>query len=73
MEPVQGEPWPESRLHHAACCLNYGDDHPQLLVFGGLDEDRNVRADMWILDVDDGKWKKVWKLANHGLYMSPFL
>ena len=63
MEPVEGEPWPESRPNHAACCLNYGDDHPQLLVFGGLDKDRSVRADMWILDIDGGKWRKVWKLA----------
>ena len=44
---------------HAACCLNYGDDNPQLLVTGGLDNDRNTLKDAWILDVLSGKWKKV--------------
>ena len=59
MEPVQGEPWPVERADHAACCLNYGETHPQLLVSGGLAKDGKTLGDMWILDVDSGKWKKV--------------
>ncbi len=59
MEPVEGEPWPVERAAHAACCLNYGQDHPQLLVHGGVDNDYNVLGDMLILDIDTGKWTEV--------------
>ena len=59
MEPVEGEPWPVERSDHAACCLNYGGDHPQLLVYGGLDDKNSVLRDMWVLDVDTGKWTEV--------------
>ncbi|XP_064393440.1 uncharacterized protein LOC135340941 isoform X2 [Halichondria panicea] len=56
---TMGEPWPVVRDSHAACCLNYGQDHPQLLVYGGLDNGYNVLGDMWILDVDTVKWTEV--------------
>ncbi len=59
MEPVEGEPWPVGRSGHAACCLNYGEDHPQLLVHGGLYDNSTVLRDMWILDVNTGKWTEV--------------
>ena len=59
MERVQGEPLPVGRAGHSACCLNYGEDHPQLLVYGGLGNDNNTLGDMWILDVDTGKWTEV--------------
>ena len=59
MKPVQGEPWPVRRSRHAACCLNYGQDHPQLLVHGGRDNDTKTLGDMWILDVDTAKWTEV--------------
>ncbi len=59
MKPVQGESWPVGRSLHAACCLNYGQDHPQLLVYGGVDNDVNTLGDMWIIDVDTGKWAEV--------------
>ncbi len=59
MEPVQGEPWPVERSDHAACCLNYGDNHSQVLVYGGVDNDLKVLGDMWTLDVDTGKWTEV--------------
>ncbi len=59
MKPVQGEPWPVERSGHAACCLNYGQDHPQLLVYGGLDNGNKTLGDMWILDVDTVKWTEV--------------
>ena len=52
--------WPLERDGHAACCLNYGDDHPKVLIFGGVDKDGKVLRDMWILDIDSGKWTEVW-------------
>ncbi len=64
MEPVQGELCPVERTDHAACCLNYGEDHPQLLVYGGMrkegmSNDPKILGDMWILDVNTGKWTEV--------------
>ncbi|XP_064393126.1 uncharacterized protein LOC135340711 isoform X2 [Halichondria panicea] len=59
VKPVQGEPWPVERSAHAACCLNYGQDHPQLLVYGGRGKSRDTLEDMWMLDVDIGKWTAV--------------
>ncbi|XP_064393791.1 kelch domain-containing protein 2-like [Halichondria panicea] len=59
VKPVQGEPWPVVRAGHAACCLNYGQDHPQLLVYGGLDNSNKTLGDMWLLDVDTVKWTEV--------------
>ena len=59
MKPVQGEPWPVERAVHAACCLNYGQDHPQLLVYGGVDDGNKVLGDTWILDVDTVQWTEV--------------
>ena len=58
VERGQGEPWPLGRFGHAACCLNYGEAHPKLLMSGGVNE-WEVLADMWILDVDSGKWTEV--------------
>ncbi len=59
MEPVKGEPWPVNRCTHSACCLNYGGNHPQLLVYGGMGCSENILKDMWVLDVDSGKWTEV--------------
>ncbi len=59
MKPVQGEPWPVGRSSHAACSLNYDQDHPQLLVYGGLDDGSKALGDMWILDVDTVQWAEV--------------
>ena len=47
------------RAGHAACCLCYGEEHPQLLVSGGLDKDNNTLKDLWVLDVEAGTWKEV--------------
>ena len=71
VEPVEGEPWPVERTGHAACCLNYGRDHPQLLVYGGRDDKMSILKDMWILDVDSVKWTEVsvskfLSIALHG-------
>ena len=51
--------WPEERSSHAACCLNYGQQFPQLLVSGGLDIHGKPLADLWILDIERGNWRKV--------------
>ena len=63
MEPVQGDPWPEERSDHAACCLNYGDTHPKLMVHGGLGAGDKILEDFWILDIDTGKWTEVRMLV----------
>ena len=59
LEKPEGAPWPEGRSGHAACCLNYGEDHPQLLVTGGWDNNDNILHDVWILDVNSGRWREV--------------
>ena len=63
MEAAQGDQWPEARSSHSACCLNYGEEHPTLLVSGGLGKGSKVLGDMWILDVDSGKWTEVRMLV----------
>ena len=52
-------PWPEEMADHAAVCLNYGQQYPQLLVTGGLDRQDKPLADVWILDIERGNWRKV--------------
>ena len=54
-----GGPWPEQRGGHAACCLNYGQRFPQLLVTGGWDKQGRPLAEAWILDVERENWRKV--------------
>ena len=54
-----GGPWPEEKSHHAAVCLNYGQQYPQLLVTGGRDRQGKPLADVWILDIERGSWRKV--------------
>ena len=56
MEPVEGDPWPLERAYHAACCLNYGDSHPKLMVYGGLGAGSKI---LGLLDVANGKWIEV--------------
>ena len=55
---TQGESCPEGRESHAAVCLCYGGDHPQLLVTGGFDGS-SVLSDVWLLDVQSGRWREV--------------
>ena len=59
LEKPEGAAWPVERVRHAATCLNYGEEHPQLLVTGGMDKDGNTLQDAWILDVNSGRWRKV--------------
>ena len=54
-----GGPWPEERSRHAAVCLSYGQQYPQLLVTGGWDRQDKPLADVWILDIESGSWRKV--------------
>ena len=63
MEPLPGVPQPMERRSHGACCLNYGEDSPKVLISGGVDKDNNVLGDMWILDVYSGKWTEVRMLV----------
>ena len=59
LERPEGAYCPVNRESHAACCLNYGEEHPQLLVTGGVDNYGNTLQDVWILDVNSGRWRKV--------------
>ena len=59
LERPEGATWPVERTDHAACCLNYGDDHPQLLVTGGVDKKNKTISDGWVLDVNTGRWREV--------------
>ena len=63
MKPIPGVPQPVKRSDHRACCLNFGEDNPKVLISGGIDEGDNVLGDMWILDVSSGKWTKVRMLV----------
>ena len=56
---TQGESYPEKRSYHAAVCLGYGGDHPQLLVTGGVGSGTYVLSDVWLLDVQSGRWREV--------------
>ncbi len=53
------EPWPVGRDNHAAVCLGYGGNHPQLLVTGGLTKNKKVLNDVWVLDLKAWKWRQV--------------
>ena len=53
------EPCPVGRSYHAAVCIGYGGEHPQLLVIGGWDEDKTVLNDCWMLDIVSGSWREV--------------
>ena len=50
---------PEERDDHAACCLNYGQQFPLLLMTGGQDKQNKPLGDVWILDIERGNWRKV--------------
>ena len=53
------EPCPVERSCHAAVCIGYGLEHPQLLVIGGWDENLEVLNDCWMLDIMSGNWREV--------------
>ncbi len=59
LEYPVGEPCPVGRSTYAAVCLDYGGAHPQLLVTGGVGGGDKVLSDMWMLDVQSGRWREV--------------
>ena len=58
MEGDEGDPWPVRRDDHAAVCLGFGGDHPQLLITGGWDGEIAL-GDVWILDIRSWRWREV--------------
>ena len=58
---MPGEP---GRATHAACCFNQCEEYPKLLFSGGVDKDKKMLGDMWILDVDHCKWTGVRMLLD---------
>jgi len=71
LDKPNGAPWPKERAAHAACCLNYGQDHPQqVLVTGGHDNNGNTLKDMWILDVKSGRWKEVSDEVHRNVWLA---
>ena len=59
MDKPEGAAWPVERTDHAACCLNYSQEHPQLLISGGLDKGNKTLGDAWLLSVATGTWREV--------------
>ena len=59
MDIQEGESCPVGRSSHAAVCLGYGGDHPQLLITGGLGVGNKVLSDSWIFDLQSGRWREV--------------
>ncbi len=55
----KGDPWPVWRFDHAAVCLGFGGDHPQLLVTGGVDASLKYLNDAWTLDIKSLRWREV--------------
>ena len=53
------EPCPVERTYHAAVCIGYGGEHPQLLAIGGRGENLTVLSDCWMLDIVSGNWREV--------------
>ena len=68
VEHPVGEPRPLERSNHAAVCLGYGGDHPQLLMIGGFDGHKSLN-DVWVLDVESGHWREVSVLVVMGAYI----
>ena len=58
LDNQEGAPCPVARNGHAAVCLDYGGDYPQLLVIGGKDAGTTL-SDAWTLDVQSGRWREV--------------
>ena len=51
--------WPEKRFRHAAACIGYGQDFAQLLITGGVKSTYVPFDDLWLLDTQSWKWKKL--------------
>ena len=57
--PDSGGDSPTSSTLHAAACIEHGGDRSQLVITGGRDAGNKVLNDVWIMDVQSGRWKKV--------------
>ncbi len=55
---ADGAPQPSPRSSHAAVCLDYNTNNPQLLVIGG--SDLKAFSDVWCLDVPAQIWHQVY-------------
>ena len=65
---VSGGRKPSGRSGHAACCLVgslTGQEHPLLVVMGGLDKASTILDDVWLLDIDGRRWKEVKHQSLH--------
>ena len=60
VEHPAGEPRPVERSRHAAACVGYGEDCPQLLIIGGFSFNNVALNDVWLLDVESGHWREVF-------------
>ncbi len=47
------------RSSHAAVCVDYNTNSPQLLVIGGRDDNKTLK-DVWCLDVQAQSWQQVY-------------
>ncbi len=54
---MHGAPQLSQRSLHAAVCLDYNNNNPQLLVAGG--HAGKVLIDVWCLDVRAQSWQQV--------------
>ena len=60
IEGKPGEVWPVVTVgHHAACCLGFNTDHPQLMVSGGRSSQDEPLGGVWLFDIITNKWKEV--------------
>ncbi len=53
-----GAPKPSPRTSHAAVCIDYNSNFPQLLVIGGF-HDKHTLSDVWCLNVPAQSWQQV--------------
>lgn len=49
---------PSARRYHASCVINSTGHAPLLMVVGGWDGNMAF-SDVWVLNVNDGSWRKV--------------
>ena len=57
--PDSGGESPTARCYHAAVFIGHGGEKPQLVINGGWGAGNKVLNDVWIMDVQSGRWKKV--------------
>jgi hypothetical protein len=52
---------------HAACCLGFNTEHPQLLVTGGRSDGDTPIEGTWCFDVAKKRWNEV--ISSSDLYI----